>query len=106
MMTQKYEWLEKEPEIDEKNISRVINTELLICGGGTGGLFAAAVAAEAGIDTLVIEKRPVFSKVKDEFAGVGSRLQKEYGVEIDKWELLHEAAMYSSNSIDQKLWML
>lgn len=105
MACTQFNWLPAEPEIDTSRVVQELYTELLVCGGGTGGLFAAASAAELGVDTLIIEKHPYFAKVKDEFGAVGSRLQREAGVKIDQWELLHDASMYASNEIDQKLWL-
>ncbi len=42
-------WLGKEPVIEDAQIDETIETEVLIAGGGTGGLTAAASAAELGI---------------------------------------------------------
>ena len=42
------DWLGKEPEIAEKDIVATHETDILVVGCGTGGLFAVAAAAEAG----------------------------------------------------------
>ena len=39
-------WLGKEPEIDDSEIVETLDTEVLVVGGGTGGLFAACSAGE------------------------------------------------------------
>jgi len=36
----------------------VIEPELLVIGGGAGGLTAAAIAAEAGLDVVLLDERP------------------------------------------------
>lgn len=41
------DWLGKEPEIAEKDIVATHETDILVVGCGTGGLFAVAAAAEA-----------------------------------------------------------
>lgn len=98
-------WLGAEPQIADSQISRELETEMLVVGGGLGGLFAAASGAELGTKTLLIEKHPGLAKVKDELGAIGSRLQKEAGSEIDKWELLRDAAMYSAGDLDLRLWL-
>jgi succinate dehydrogenase/fumarate reductase flavoprotein subunit len=44
------------PSIPDKDIVKTINTEVLVVGGGTAGMFAALSAAEAGSKTMLIEK--------------------------------------------------
>ena len=110
MAQQKYEeqgnWLGEEPEIAEEKIKHILETEMLVVGGGLGGLVCAASGAESGVKTLLIEKKANFSSTKNEFGGLGSRLQKEAGCETDKWEILRDALMFSANYIDEKLWLL
>ena len=101
-----FDWLGKPPEIDDRQITGVHKTEMLVVGGGLGGLVCAARGAEAGVKTLLIERKTHLSHPKNEFAGFGSRLQKQDGVETDKWELLRDALMYSAFDIDEKLWLL
>jgi len=38
--------------------SAVVEPELLVIGGGAGGLTAAAIAAEAGVDVVLLDERP------------------------------------------------
>ena len=42
------DWLGQPPEIAEKDIVSTVNTDILVVGCGTGGMFAVASAAEAG----------------------------------------------------------
>ena len=60
-------------------------TDVIIVGGGTAGLPAAVVAAEAGLKATLIESRPVcggsFSMVVGGFAAVGSDEQKARGID-------------------------
>ena len=39
--------------------SKVVEPELLVIGGGAGGLTAASIAAEAGVDVVLIDERTV-----------------------------------------------
>lgn len=99
-------WLGKEPVIEEKQISGTINTEVLVAGGGTGGLTAAASAAELGLKVLLIEIRKHFTPMRKEIGAVGSRIQKAEGADINIQELVRQQVMYASAYIDQKLPLL
>ena len=99
-------WLGQAPDIAEDQIKSVLETEMLVIGGGLGGLVCAASGAESGTGTILIEKRHVLTHPKNEFGALGSRLQKAEGIEIDKWELMRDALMYSAGYIDEKLWAL
>ena len=96
-------WLGKEPDIGESLISETIESEVLIVGGGSSGLTAAASAAELGLKVLLIEIKKVFTPMRKEIGAVGSRIQKSEGVEIDIHELVRQQVMYSGAYIDQKL---
>jgi hypothetical protein len=96
-------WLGPEPIIPETQIAETIETELLIAGGGTGGITAAASAAELGLRVLLIEMKKSFTPLRKEIGAVGSRIQRSEGVDIDIRELVRQHVMYSSAYIDQKL---
>ena len=98
------DWLGQEPQVGGDQIKETIETEMLVIGAGLGGLVCAASGAESGVKTLLIEKLSHIGFTKNEFAGLGSRLQKEAGVQPDKWELFRDALMYSSFNIDLRLW--
>ena len=85
---------------------RVLQTELLICGAGVGGLTAAAYAAEQGADVLLVEKTKHASPMRDEVGAIGSAIQQREGVQIDVDELVRQMAMYGSGYADQKLHRL
>lgn len=73
------DWIGDAPNISDDEIVETIDTEFLVIGAGTGGLFAACAAGDAGMETFVMEK---FNGgvVRDDLAGVNSRLQQERGV--------------------------
>ena len=52
------DWLGQEPQIEASSIKETLETEVLIVGAGTGGMFAACSAAENGAKVLVVEKYP------------------------------------------------
>jgi fumarate reductase flavoprotein subunit len=97
------DWLGKEPVIGEALISETLETEVLIAGGGTGGLTAAASCAELGLGVLLIEIKRFFTPMRKEIGAVGSRIQKAEGVDIDIQELARQQVMYNAGYIDQAL---
>ena len=96
-------WLGNEPDIDAALITETLDTEVLIAGGGSGGLTAAATAAELGLKVLLIEIKRIFTPMRKEIGVVGSRIQKAEGVEIDIYELARQQVMYNAGYINQEL---
>ena len=81
--------------VQESDIVETIDTEFLIVGAGTGGLFAACAAGEEGIETFVLEKYNG-SVVRDDVGGVNSRLQQESGYTMDLQEYLLDMNHYAA----------
>lgn len=96
-------WLDTEPVVEDSNISETLESDVLIVGGGSSGLTAAASAVELGLKVVLIEIRKVFTPMRKEIAAVGSRIQKAEGVKIDIHELVRQQVMYGSGYIDEKL---
>jgi fumarate reductase flavoprotein subunit len=94
--------------------------DVIVVGGGTAGLPAAVVAAEAGLKVIVLESRPAcggsLNMVVGCFAIAGSDEQKEQGIE-DSPEIFYQdmvnicgvepemAKAFTDNQLDA-YWML
>ena len=50
------DWLGEEPEVAEADVVKTVDTEVLVIGAGTAGVFAACAAVEEGAKTILIEK--------------------------------------------------
>jgi fumarate reductase flavoprotein subunit len=112
-------WVGSEPAIPEADILETLDTDVLICGAGTGGMMAAIVAGKQGVRTLVIEKNPKVGYFKTYIGAVDSRAQKATGdkARIDKAELVQELTGYpasygqsdlfiGANEVDERLvWL-
>jgi len=96
--TQAGDWLGQEPVIDAADIVDTLETEVLIVGNGTGGLFAACSAGEQGAKVLVIDKYET-GGIRNDLGGVNSRYQKEVGLVFDPHEMVREAYRYASGGI-------
>jgi succinate dehydrogenase/fumarate reductase flavoprotein subunit len=96
------DWIGTEPEIDTAAVSETIETEVLVVGGGTGGLFACCSAAENGARVLVIDKF-TSGGIRNDIGAINSRYQQEAGVDIDVQEIVREAYRYSSGRMQPDL---
>ena len=95
-------WLGTAPVIADSDIVDTFETEVLVVGGGTGGLFAACSAAENGAKTLVIDK-VTSGGIRDDLGAIDSRYQKEWGTKIDKFDYITEMTKIAAGHLDQRL---
>ncbi|BDE97030.1 FAD-dependent oxidoreductase [Raoultibacter timonensis] len=81
----------------EHNPVETLDCDVVVVGSGTAGICAALSAAENGAKVIVLEKNGALygSSVFAEGVGaIGSRLQKELGVEIDPQEMMDKSVLY------------
>lgn len=103
------DWLGEAPEIAESDVVTTYDTEVLVIGAGTAGLFAACSAVEEGAKTILIEKfgeEYGGSGIRDTLAAIGSREQLEDGDNPDKFDVITEMYRQSNGYGDQKLYKL
>ncbi len=98
-------WYGAEPEVPESAITETLDTEVLICGAGTGGMVAALVAAKQGAKTLIIEKNQTVGYFKTYIGAIGTKVQKAIGdkAKIDKEEIVQELVHYANKYADEEL---
>lgn len=97
------DWLGTEPVIDESQITKEYETDILVIGCGTGGLFTVCSCAEEGANVIGIDRFSTGVGVRNDVGAVNSRYQKEWGTEIDKFDFITMATEYAAGSIDQRL---
>lgn len=101
------DWLGLEPSINEADVVETYDTEVLVVGAGTAGLFAACSAVEEGAATILIEKFAESfggSGVRDTLAAIGSKQQIESGHNPDKFKVINELYRQSNGYGSQKLY--
>ena len=101
------DWLGQPSEIAEKDIVATHDTDILVVGCGTGGMFTVASAAEAGAKVIGIDRFPVGTGIREDIGAIDSRYQKAYGTKVDKFEFITMATLYAGGRIQQdlvKLW--
>jgi len=98
-------WLGEEPEVGE--IAETIETEILVIGCGTGGMFTIAAAAEEGAKVIGIDRYETGTGIRDDLGAIDSRYQQEWGTKIDKFSYIKMATEVAAGHIKPelvKLW--
>ena len=96
-------WLGEAPVILESSISEVWKTDLLIIGAGNGGMMAASVAADNGVDFRMLEQNSVVGDTRHWYGAINSSAAKAAGAEVDISLLRSEASRYTSGKMDQRV---
>ena len=97
------DWLGVEPEISEADIKETYETDILVIGCGTGGMFTMASAAEEGAKVIGIDRFPTGVGIRDDLGAIDSRYEKAWGTKIDKLNYLTMATQYAAGHIKQDL---
>lgn len=101
------DWLGTAPEIKDSDVVKTYDTEVLVIGAGTAGLFAASAAVEEGAKTILIEKFGEDyggSGIRDTIAAIGSKQQLEANADPDKFDVFTEMYRQSNGYGDQRLF--
>ena len=96
-------WLGQAPVIADSEIAATYTTDLLIIGAGNGGLMAASVASDYGIDFRVIEQNAVVGATRYWYGAINTEETKKAGVEVNTAALRSEISRYSSGKMDQRV---
>jgi len=95
------------PPIPAKDIKETATADVVVVGAGIAGLTAVLSAAEAGAQTILLEKGPGYNFRGLHNAAIASRLQKEAGIKVDKEKLIYtvmETAAYRGDQRVVKTW--
>ena len=101
-----YSWETPPPPIPEESISETITTEVVIIGGGISGLAGAARCTQLGLKVIVLEKSGGLVAHGAHVATVGSDIQRQNGVFIDKVQFARDWMRISGSRVDERfLWL-
>jgi fumarate reductase flavoprotein subunit len=89
--------------VPDSEIVETVEADVVVVGAGVAGMTAAVSAAEAGANTVLIEKGVSYTAHGLHNAAIGSRMQKEAGIEIDRDEAVKAIMSFGSYRGDQKL---
>ena len=91
------------PPIPSTSIKETLTTEVLVVGAGVSGVCAALAAAEKSARVILIEKTNSYQGFGGDNSFIGSRLQKQLGIEIDPNEVVLNLQRFAGNRPDQRL---
>jgi len=102
----KYSFETPPKPITDDEISKTVNSEVIVIGAGTAGLVCATAASESGAKVVVIAKSntPV-SRGGSNFA-FNSRTTRQAGISLDISKVYKELMLASSYRINQDKWWL
>jgi len=66
-------------------VENVVETDVLVIGGGMAGCFAAIKAKEQGVDVILVDKGYVSKSGQTPFAGAFRVFNPEWGHDLDAW---------------------
>lgn len=92
---------QEENEIEK--ITKTVETEIVVCGAGTAGIITALTAAENGAKVILLEKGNNCYPPRTFIGAIGSKVQKEHEVEIDRNEIVNELCRHACYRVDQRL---
>jgi len=98
-----YSWETPPPPIPESEIAETIETDVVIIGGGISGLSGGARCAQLGIKAIVLEKTKGLVAHGAHVASVGSDIQRENGVFIDKAQFVRDWMRICGSRVDEDL---
>ena len=89
------DWLGTAPEIAEADITETVDTEVLICGFGTGGVPCALSAAQSGNKVLVIDRdtQELAQSMREDLGAMNSKLQQASFAEFPEFEFSEKDAV-------------
>jgi succinate dehydrogenase/fumarate reductase flavoprotein subunit len=79
-------------------VEQVVETDVLVIGGGMAGCFAAIKAKEKGVDVILVDKGYVSKSGQSPFAGTFVVYNPEWGHNLDEWmNQINTAGEYLNN---------
>jgi len=90
--------------IPDSDISSTIEADVVIVGAGVAGLSAARAASEAGASVIVVEKAKTYQYRSGQYGVIDSKVQKSFGIKIDKNAAILESMKQMGYRADQRMW--
>ena len=102
----RYPWGTPPEKIDEALINETVEADVAIIGGGISGLSTGARCVQLGLSVVVVEKYKGLVAHGAHVASVGSRIQRENGVFIDKKQFARDWMRICGSRVNEDLLWL
>ncbi len=101
-----HSWDNPPSPIPEKDITKAIEADVVIVGGGISGLATAARCTQLGLHCVVLEKYRGIVAHGAHIASIGSIIQRENGVIIDKKQFARDWMRICGSRVNEDLLWL
>jgi succinate dehydrogenase/fumarate reductase flavoprotein subunit len=101
-----YPWRTPPAPVPEDAIAQSVEADVIVVGGGISGLAAGARLTQLGIKTIVLEKSRGLVAHGAHVASVGSDVQRQNGVFIDKAQFARDWMRISGSRVNEDLLWL
>jgi len=88
------------------NIANTVEADIVVVGAGIAGLNVSSAAAFNGAKVIVLERTEKYQVRGADNGAVGTKFQKDNGLEIDKAEILKYSAQWNAMQINQNLFKI
>ncbi|MDR0839736.1 MAG: FAD-binding protein [Oscillospiraceae bacterium] len=102
----KHSWDVPPPPVPEAEIAETIDADVVIVGGGISGLATAARCTQLGLKCVVLEKFHGLVAHGAHIATIGSKLQRENGVIINKKQFARDWMRICGSRVNEDLLWL
>lgn len=102
----RYPWGTPPPKVDEALIQETVTADVAIIGGGISGLATGARCVQLGQSVVVVEKFKGLVAHGAHIASVGSKIQRENGVFIDKRQFARDWMRICGSRVNEDLLWL
>ena len=102
----RYPWGTPPPKLDEAEIKETVEADVAIIGGGISGLAPGARCVQLGQTVVLVEKYKGLNAHGAHVASVGSKIQREHGVFIDKRQFARDWMRISGSRVNEDLLWL
>ncbi len=100
----KHPWEVPPEPIPDSEIKETVDADIVVCGAGLAGVNAASAAAREGAKVVILEKSTTFTYHGMDNGAIGTKWQKEQGIEIDRKEVLKYKAQWDHHKLNQNLF--
>lgn len=101
------DWLGEAPQFSDSDVKETYDTEVLVVGAGTSGIFAACSAVENGAKCICIEKvgeDAVSDGVRDTLGALNSSQQQADGANPNRFDVINEMVRQANGYGDDRLY--
>lgn len=101
-----WSWEKPMTPIEDNEIEKVLESDVVVIGAGLAGLAAAISAKEEGASVTLIEKTGSWGARGGHITAFGSKVQKSLGVSCDWGEIVRRLIAWGQGRMDERLlWM-